>query len=81
MRRNPTVKLPKLMWDKLDLYRAQRREEHGKFLTRQGAITEILTHALDGVEPPKPTEDRLKDLEARMAFIEEATHSFHRGIP
>ena len=47
-----------------------RKQERGAVIFRENAIIELLTKALDGIEPPKPINERLDELEKRVAALE-----------
>ena len=56
---------------KFGAYRQQRRAERGKTIQSTTAIRELLAKALEGIEPPKPLEDRLVAIERRLSKLEE----------
>lgn len=56
---------------KIEVYRQQRRSETGKVIQSSTAIRELLEKALEGVEPPKPLEDRIEELKSRLSKLEE----------
>ena len=68
MRRNTTF--GKDIEDKLMEYRRSRKSETGKMMFRETAIIELLKTALMNFEPAKPVEDRLSDIECRLARLE-----------
>jgi hypothetical protein len=51
-------------------YCRRRKQERGKVIQSETAIRELLTKALEGVEPPKPLEERLAAIEARLTEVE-----------
>ncbi|WP_417744773.1 hypothetical protein [Rosistilla oblonga] len=64
------MNLPNDIETKLAEYRRQRRSETGKVVHRSTAIVELLRKALDGVEPPKPLEERLSEIDKRLDALE-----------
>jgi len=68
MRKNTTF--PKDIEGKLLEYRQSRKSETGKVMFRETAIIELLRTALANVEPAKPLEDRLKEIEGRIQRLE-----------
>ncbi len=68
MRKN--ISFPKDIEDKLLEYRKLRKTQTGKMLFRETAITELLRIALSDIQPEKPVEDRLSDIEQRLGLIE-----------
>jgi hypothetical protein len=51
-------------------YRKARKEETGKMMFRETAICELLQIALQNYSPPMPIEDRLREIEQRLAVLE-----------
>ena len=51
-------------------YRKARKEETGKMMFRETAILELLRIALQDFSPPMPIEDRLREIEQRLAVLE-----------
>ncbi len=68
MRRS--VSFPKDIEDRLLAYRKARKAETGKMMFRESAITELLRVALEGFQPPKPMEERLRAIEKRLTKLE-----------
>ena len=56
--------------DRLLEYRKARKEQTGKMIHRETAITELLQIALQDFSPPMPIEDRLRGIEQRLSVIE-----------
>jgi hypothetical protein len=69
-------KLPDALITKLDAYRKQRREETGKIIMRSTAIAELLTKALDGIEPASPIRDRVEELDRRLTALEDMAEEY-----
>jgi len=55
---------------KFAAYCQRRRTERGKVIQSSTAIRELLEKALTGVEPPKPMEDRISEIERRLFDLE-----------
>jgi hypothetical protein len=51
-------------------YRKARKVDTGPLMFRDTAIVELLRTALAGLEPPKPIEDRLCEIEIRLTRLE-----------
>lgn len=64
------LSFPKDIEDRLLEYRKARKDESGKMIFRETAIIELLRAALAGYQPPMPLEDRLKQIEDRLAMLE-----------
>ena len=66
-----TITLDSSTWKQLDAYRAMRKCERGKTITTATAISELIDRSLSGIEPPKPLEDRLREIEGRLSLLEQ----------
>ena len=64
------LRLPDKLEKQLNAYRTMRKQERGAVIFRENAIIELLTKALDGIEPPRPINERLDELEKRVAALE-----------
>lgn len=64
------LNIPDQLESKLTAWRNAQKEESGKVVFRNTAVLELLTMALDGVEPKLPIVDRLAALEARVDELE-----------
>lgn len=57
-------------WEQIDAYRSVRKSDTGKSITTATAISELIERTLNGIEPPKPLEDRLREIETRLDRLE-----------
>ena len=65
-----SISFPKDVEDRLIEYRKSRKSETGKMMFRETAIVELLQKALSGLEPPRPLDDRLCEIERRLYLLE-----------
>jgi len=72
--------LPAALLKKVDTYRKIRREGTGKVIMRSTAIAELLTKALDGIDPARPLCGRIEELESRVGALE-AIHKVRYANP
>jgi len=68
--------LPDSLVKKIDEYRKRRKEETGKIIMRSTAIAELLTKALDGIEPASPIRDRVEELDRRLTALEDMAEEY-----
>jgi hypothetical protein len=68
--------LPDSLVKKIDEYRKRRKEETGKIIMRSTAIAELLTRALDGIEPASPIRDRVEELDRRLTALEDMAEEY-----
>lgn len=56
----------------LDKYRAARKTEAGKMITRNTAACEIILRYMAGIKPVFPMDKRIQELEKRVCNLEKA---------